>query len=299
MTPNKYDVVIIGGSYAGLAAALSLGRARKQVLIIDNGKPCNATTPHSHNFLTQDGSTPAEISSLGKEQVLKYPTVNFIADTAVSLSEENDRFEIGLHSGEKAAARKVVFATGIKDQLPAIEGFADCWSISVIHCPFCHGYEYADEETGIIINSDEAMNFGRFIKNWTKQLTIFTNGKAVIKTDDQILLDKMGIPVVEKNIAKIEHQQGYMNSIVFSDGSTATLKALYARLPFTQHCGLISEAGSKLNEQGYVMVDNFQQTTVEGIYAAGDNTSPMRSVAGAVAAGTKTGAMIAHALVTG
>lgn len=294
---TKYDVIIIGGSYAGLSAAMSLGRARMKTLVIDSGKPCNATTPHSHNFLTQDGSTPDTIFTLGKEQVLQYPTVNFIEATAVSLGGEDNGFEVGLLSGEKMKARKVVFATGIKDQFPEIDGFADCWGISVIHCPFCHGYEYAHEKTGLLINSDEALHFGRFIQNWTKQLSIFTNGKPVIKPDDQQLLAKMGIPIIEKNIVKIEHRQGHISNLVFSDSSTSTLKALYARLPFTQHCPLPAKAGCRFNEQGYLVVDDFQQTTVEGIYAAGDNTSPMRSVAGAVAAGSKAGAMIVHALV--
>ena len=135
------DVIIVGGSYSGLAAGMALGRALRQVLIIDSGKPCNRQTPYSHNFITQDGKTPEEIATLARQQVEKYDTVTFFNGLATNGAKTENGFEIQTASGETFSAKKLIFATGIKDIMPDIEGYAECWGISVLHCPYCHGYE--------------------------------------------------------------------------------------------------------------------------------------------------------------
>src|SRR5690606_34953225 len=157
MTVNKkFDVIIIGGSYAGLSAAMALGRSLRKVLIIDSGKPCNATTPYSHNFLTQDGSTPLKISTIARTQVEKYDTVTFYQGIALQATKRNGPFSIATATGEIFNGKKLILATGIKDKLPDIPGFAECWGISIIHCPYCHGYEYHHQNTGILANGDAA-----------------------------------------------------------------------------------------------------------------------------------------------
>ena len=140
MKRNHFDVIIIGGSYSGLSAAMSLGRSLRQVLVIDSGLPCNKQTPHSHNFITQDGEKPAVISAKAKLQVDIYKTVQFFNGLAVKAFKKNKGFEITTESGDVFTSRKVLFATGVKDLLPEINGFAECWGISVLHCPYCHGY---------------------------------------------------------------------------------------------------------------------------------------------------------------
>ena len=136
---QQFEVIIVVGSYSGLAAAMSLGRALRKVLIIDNGKPCNRQTPHSHNFLTQDGKTPEEISTVVKLQVEQYNTVQFFNGLATNAVRTNSGFEIHTDSGKIFAGRKLIFATGIKDLMPDIPGFAESWGISILHCPYCHG----------------------------------------------------------------------------------------------------------------------------------------------------------------
>lgn len=153
---KKFDVIIIGGSYSGLAAAMALGRALKQVLVINSGEPCNAQTPYSHNFLTRDGSTPAGIYTVGKLQAEKYETVQFLNGFASNGKKTDKGFEIMMQTGETFQALKLIFATGIKDLMPAIEGFSECWGISAIHCPYCHGYEVRGTRTGILSNGDHA-----------------------------------------------------------------------------------------------------------------------------------------------
>lgn len=292
MTDSKnFDVIIIGGSYAGLSSAMALGRALRNVLIIDSGLPCNRQTPHSHNFITQDGAKPSEIAEKAKEQVLKYDTVKFLNDLAVSGKKTQNGFTITTITGETIEAKKLVFATGVKDIMPDIKGFSECWGITVIHCPYCHGYEVKHEKTGILANGNFAFHYAQLIRNWTKDLTIFTNGKSTLTQEQADKISKHNIPIIEKEIAYIKHQNGNVQQIVFKDHSTFDLKAIYSRPDFEQHCKIPEMLGCELTEQGLLKVDMFQKTTVSNVFACGDNASPLRSVANAVATGNLVGAM--------
>ncbi len=294
MNPSPtYDVIIIGGSYAGLSAAMALGRSLRRVLIIDSGKPCNQQTPHSHNFITHDGDTPAEISALALEQVLAYNTVVLKKGLALSATPlESNGFEVSLTNGEAYTAKKLVFATGMHDEMPAIKGFAECWGISVLHCPYCHGYEVKGVETGIFANGDMAYEFAKLISNWTDKLTVFTNGASTLKAEQIANLKTKGIVLVTKELAEIEHENGKVRSLQFTDGSKQTINAIYARPAMKQHCLIPKQLGCELTEQGLLKVDGFQKTSVKGVYAAGDSTSPLRSVAAAVASGNFAGAAL-------
>ncbi|GAA4307202.1 NAD(P)/FAD-dependent oxidoreductase [Compostibacter hankyongensis] len=294
---DSFEVIILGGSYAGLSAAMSLGRALRRVLIIDSDKPCNRQTPHSHNFITQDGKAPAAITLSAREQVLAYDTVKFHHDLAVKGISGPDGFEIVTGSGRSFFAKKLLFATGIKDLMPDIDQFSACWGISVIHCPYCHGYEYRHEKTGILANGDSAFEMAKLISNWTKDLTVFTNGAPDFTPGQIEKLKSRNIPVVSTLVRGLEHTDGHLRSIIFEDGSQAAASALYARLPFEQHCDIPAQLGCVLSEQGYLKVDAMQKTTVPGIWACGDGTSPMRSVANAVYTGSFAGAVINKELI--
>lgn len=288
-TDRKFDVIIVGGSYAGLSAAMALGRSLRKVLIIDAGNPCNKQTPHSHNFITQDGETPAAISEKAKAQVLEYPTVEFIRGYAKSGKKVENGFEITTDSGQLFKSKKLIFATGIKDLLPHINGFAECWGITAIHCPYCHGYEVRKVKTGILANGDGAFETAKLISNWTDELTVFTNGKSELNEEQNKELKHHNIEVVENKIEAINHSKGYIESIEFSDGKSESIKAMYARVPFVQHSDNPSQIGCELDDNGYITVDMFQKTSVQGVFAAGDNTTFMRSVAQAVYAGSAAG----------
>ena len=177
---EHFEVIIVGGSYSGLSAAMSLGRSLRQVLVIDSGLPCNRQTPHSHNFITHDGEKPAVISAKAKLQVDLYKTVQFYNGVAISAIKTENGFEIKTESGLSFTSRKVLFATGVKDLLPEIKGFAECWGISVLHCPYCHGYEVKEERTAIIANGEMGFDFAKLISNWTKDLRLCTNGKSTL-----------------------------------------------------------------------------------------------------------------------
>lgn len=288
---KTFDVIIIGGSYAGLSGGMALGRALRNVLIIDSGLPCNRHTPQSHNFITHDGESPAVIAQKAKEQVLKYSTVKFTNGLAVSGGKTTAGFTITTQTGEVFEAGKLIFATGVKDVMPAIKGFAECWGNTVIHCPYCHGYEVKGERTGILANGPVAYHYIQLLRNWTKDLTLFTNGKPVFTTEQLTKIEQHSIPVVEKEIDYLRHDNGKLNAIVFKDGTDYELTAIYARPDFEQHCKIPEILGCELNEQGYLKIDMMHKTTVPGIIACGDSVSPMRSVANAVATGNFAGAV--------
>lgn len=289
---TAYEVIVVGGSYAGLSAALALGRSLRRVLVIDSGLPCNRQTPHSHNFLTHDGHTPADIARAARQQVEMYKTVSFANDLATEAERTADGFILRSASGKSFKAQKLIFATGIKDIMSTLPGFAECWGISVLHCPYCHGYEVRDEVTGILANGELAFEYATLISHWTNQLTVYTNGKSTLSPQQAIELNGMGIAVVEKEIGKLVHDNGHLKYILFKDGSHVQLKALYARSPFEQHCQIPEQLGCELTEQGYLKADATQKTTVDGVYACGDNVTAMRTVANAVYMGTAAGMML-------
>lgn len=292
MKNNHFDVIIIGGSYAGLSAAMALGRARRNVLVIDSGSPCNKQTPHSHNFITQDGETPAAIIIKAKAQLAKYDTITLHSGLATAGVNTGNGFIITTGAGDQFQSKKILFATGVKDEMPVIPGFADCWGISALHCPYCHGYEVKDQHMAVIANGDMGYEFTKLISNWTKDLTLLTNGTSLLTEEQTKKISQHHINIIEKEIQLLEHSRGRLNAIHFKDNSSISLSAVFARPAFKQHCDIPATLGCAITETGYIQVDDFYKTTIAGVFAAGDNTTMFRSVAVAVAAGNKAGAII-------
>lgn len=289
---THYEVIIIGGSYAGLSAAMSLGRSMRKVLVIDSGKPCNIQTPHSHNFITHDGKAPHDIAMLAKEEVLKYDTVQFHDTVAVAGRKTDNGFEIEIETGHKFTAERLLFATGVRDILPDIKGLRECWGITVIHCPYCHGYEFRGKETAILATGEKAMHTARMVSNLTDKLSIIAPGIAEFTEEQKAKLHSKNITLTDAAITEVGHENGRLKHIVFADGSTKPLDALYIAPAFVQHCDVPEKLGCELTEPGFFKIDEFHKTTVPGVYACGDSTAAMRSIANAVAQGNVTGAMV-------
>lgn len=292
MQNKNFDVIVIGGSYAGLSAGMALGRSLRNVLIIDSGKPCNRQTPHSHNFITHDGNTPKQISSLARKDVEKYTTVQFHEGITTQVLKNNNGFEVETSSNERFYAKKIILASGVKDVMPNIPGFEECWGISVLHCPYCHGYEVRNEVTGILSNGDMAYEFSKLIFNMTKSLTLFTNGKSTLTQEQIEKLKQNNINLNEEEVERIEHDNGSIQKIIFKNGNSAALKVLYAKIPFEQNINTTETLGCELTEQGFIKADAMQRTSVPGVFACGDNVTMMRSVANAVAQGNFAGAVV-------
>jgi thioredoxin reductase len=294
---ENYEVIIIGGSFAGLSAAMSLGRSMRKVLMIDNQQPCNIQTPHSHNFLTQDGKPPLEILAEARRQLEAYSTLEFINDTAISACKSEDLFEIKLKENGEVKAQKLVLAWGLKDDTSTIEGLAACWGISVIHCPYCHGYELKNQATAIIANGNEAFEYIKMINHWTKNLILLTNGSSTLTEEQSQKIKSKGIQIIENQITKINHLAGKVASISLNDADDFPISVIYHRAPFAQKSDIASQLGCEFDEMGLIKVNDFQQTNVKGVIAAGDNATPLRQVANAVAKGSLAGVMANRELI--
>ena len=289
---KNFEVIIIGGSYAGLSAGMSLGRSLRNTLIIDNGKPCNRQTPHSHNFITHDGKAPKEIADLARKQVEAYDTVKFHEGSVIKLRKTDKGFETETSAGEKFYTKKLILASGVKDIMPDIPGFAECWGISVLHCPYCHGYEVRNQVTGILSDGDMGYEFSKLVYNLTKDLFLFSNGESVLSKDQKSKLAHNNINLVEDEIEKLEHENGNIRKIIFKSGKEISLKALYAKIPFQQNIDASGALGCELTEHGFIKIDSMHKTNIPGVFACGDNVTMMRSVANAVAQGNFTGAIV-------
>ncbi|PZD76706.1 NAD(P)/FAD-dependent oxidoreductase [Mesonia sp. K7] len=292
MATNTYEVIIIGGSYAGLSAAMALGRSLRKVLLIDSGKPCNRFTPYAHNFLTQDGIPPSQIAQKAKAQVQQYPSIDFLTDKAVHAEKSAEGFTLTTENGGAFEAKKLIFATGIRDILPEVPGFAACWGKSIVHCPYCHGYEFKGKKTAILAKAEKALHLLPLIKNLTEEVSLLISDPNEY-TDEQLRqLKAHKIPLLTENIKEVVHTDGKMTTLLFEDGSSQAFDALYAALPFEQHSHMPEALGCQLNELGYLEIEHTQKTTVEGVYACGDNSSMMRALSNAVYTGNVAGAMI-------
>lgn len=227
---------------------------------------------------------------------MKYDTVKFLKNLAVSGKKTDNGFTIATQTGEEFTTRKLIFATGVKDIMPDIKGFSECWGISVIHCPYCHGYEFKKQKTGIMANGERAFHIASLVNNLTDKITILTSGKADFNAEQGAKLHQHNITIIEAKVSEIEHNNGYIKNVVFDNGGKMDFDAVYAAIPFAQHSDIPASLGCDLTEQGHIKTDMFQKTTVSGVFACGDNASMLRSVAYATSTGNIAGAIANHSI---
>lgn len=289
-----YDVIIIGGSIAGLSSAMTLGRSLRKTLVVDSGNPCNRFTPQSHNFITQDGNSPFQITQTAREQISKYKTIEFYDGEALNVIRlKNGNFKVEISSENNFYySKKLILATGLIDNLPVVKGLWECWGVSVIHCPYCHGYEFNNLKTGILANGEQAFHYAKLVINLTKKLTIFTNGIAEFLPEQLNYFHQKGIKIIETELDEIKHFNGFIKGVLLQDQKFVDLDALYVRPITQQSCSIPKEIGCKINENGLIEVDVQQKTTIPGVFACGDNSSLFRSVAFAASSGNMAGASI-------
>jgi len=299
MKENKdiYDCIIVGGGSAGLSAALMLGRARRRVLVCDQGNPRNAPAHESHSFFTRDGTSPLELLRIGREQLKPYKTVEFQSIGVTQIKKSGEQFEVIFDDGATKQSRKILLAFGVKEEFPGIVNFADFWGKTVFHCPFCHGFEVRDQPLAIVGNGEAGVGMVALLKSWSKDLILCTNGTVELSSDQRKLLDKHNVPIYEEKIVRFEGADGKLENIVFETGEKLARHGMLIRPK--QH--LCSELAEKLNceltDIGLIKVHDFNETSVKGVYAAGDITSPMQSIAVAVSQGAfAAGPGINHAL---
>ncbi|MCS4242681.1 thioredoxin reductase [Rhizobium sp. BIGb0125] len=301
MTDTMYDVIIIGGSYAGLSAAIQLGRARRKVLIIDEGLRRNRFAAHSHGFITQDGVDPAVIAAKAREQVLNYPTITWLsarADSAqkMATSDTDAGFEV-LAKDARHQSRRLLLATGVKDLLPAIEGLAERWGKAVFHCPYCHGYELNQGPIGVIAGSELSMHHALMLPDWGPT-TLLLNDAFTPDAEQLAALTARGTTLERCPISAIT---GHAD-INLADGRVLSFAGLFAMAPFELASPIAHDLGLEM-EQGplgaTIKTDVMKETSLPGVFACGDAARPMASVALAVGDGNLAGAGVHRSLMFG
>ncbi len=288
-----YEVIIVGGSAAGLSAALVLGRFRRRVLICDHQKPRNAPAEAAHNFFTRDGTPPAELLRIGREQLRPYPTVQYRAAEVISLKPIADGFDVQTADGAIFQSRRVLLATGVRDELPPIPGLADYWGKGgVHHCPYCHGWEVRDQKIVIIGNGEVVSHLAALLSALSADISACLYGDPPPTPAQLDKLQQMGVTVYDTGIAAVEGDSGHVQGIRLEDGRVLPCQAIFVGTKPQQHSPLAREIGCQFTEQGYVQVDMLGRTSVPHVYAAGDMVTPFHQVVMAAASGTAAGSGI-------
>lgn len=290
----RFDVVIAGGGPAGLAAALTLGRARKRVLLCDAGPRRNAGAVHVQNFVTRDGTPPQEFRDIGRRQLLAYPDVEVRDVRVASVEGSRGAFHVALEGGA-VEARRVLLCTGMIDELLPIEGFRELWSHAIFQCPYCHGWEIRDQRWAYLGRAAEAghlLPFTLMLRGWTTDVVAFTGGGFEVPDDARATLSAAGIRLETAPVTRLVARGHALEAVELSDGTRIDRDALFTHPP-QRHVALIRHLDLALDDQGFVKIDpTRRETSVPGIYAAGDLTTRMQAAIHAAAAGTHAASMI-------
>lgn len=298
-----FDVIVIGGSYAGIAAAMPLARARRRVLVLDAGRRRNRFASASHGFLGQDGVDPGVIAERGKTEVLAYPTVTWRDDEATAARREGEAFVVTTPNDEHEA-RRIVIATGVVDELPPIPGLRDRWGQSVFHCPYCHGYELDRGRLGVLGTAEHSFIQAALVSEWAApgETTLFL-GAGLSPTAEQLAeLDVRGIRVERAPVIAVE--AGEHGAIVRVEGGRAfELAGLFVATrttvqgPFAEQLGCALETHP--NGAFFKTDPTTKETTARGVFACGDVATSMTTLPFAVADGFRAGVGAHRSLVFG
>jgi thioredoxin reductase len=303
----RYDAVIIGAGSAGLSAALVLGRSRRRVLVLDGGEPRNAPSAGVHGFFTRDGVPPRELLEIGREQLEPYGGVEVRAARATEVSGSDGSFVVRLEEGDDLLARKLVLATGVVDELPETPGFRELWGRGVYHCPYCHGWEVRDRPLAVFASrQDHGGPVGRtlLIRNWSRDLVLLTDGPSDLDAAEREKLGALSVPLNEKRIARLEGKSDGsegLSRILFEDGNFLEREGLFYVPPQRQRSALAETLGCEVETIGsaaaVVKADPMTgETSVPGVFVAGDAGSPPQSVIMAASSGSRAAAFLNHTL---
>ncbi|MEU9354853.1 NAD(P)/FAD-dependent oxidoreductase [Streptomyces griseoloalbus] len=292
---GRYDVVVVGGGAAGLSAALVLGRARLRTLVVDAGEPRNAPSSHMQGYLSRDGMSPAEFLALGREEIARYG-VELVRDRVTEVTRDED-FTVVLDAGRPVRARRLIVATGLKDELPEVPGVAERFGRDVLHCPFCHGWEVRDEPFGVLASSAMSVHQALIVSQWSKDVTFFLHRVAEEELSDQDLrrLAAAGVDVVPGEVAELVTEDDRLTGVRLADGTTHTRSVLFVGPRPVPQTGLLERLGAELNETpfgAYPVVDPTGLTTVPGVWAAGNAIGFTEQVVHAASGGYRAAAAI-------
>lgn len=298
MESTQWDVVVIGGSVAGLSAAQMLGRARRATLVVDAGAPRNRFTGHMHGVLGQDGTRPADLLAHGRDELRRYG-VEVREGRAVELREDGDGLLVRLADGEEVRTRAAVLASGVVDRLPEIEGLADRWGRDVLHCPYCHGFEVADRRLGVLATSPASVHQIGLVRQWSADVTAFVALAEPLDEATHAGFVARGIRVVTSPVRAVETAADALTGVVTEDGERYALDALFAApapeldLGYAAGLGLARAEGPGAP----LAVDATGATSHPRVWAAGNVVAPFGNVPLSMGSGSMAGAGVNAALV--
>ncbi|CAA9335184.1 MAG: Thioredoxin reductase [uncultured Chloroflexia bacterium] len=292
-----YDVIIVGGGYAGLSAALILGRCRRSVLLCDDSQPRNAWAHHVHGFLTRDGAPPGEMRQVAREQLGPYTSVEVRDMDVVDVEYPDGIFDVVLDDGSHCRSRKLLLATGVVDQWPEIEGAAPLYGRSIFHCPYCDGWELRDQPLAIFGRGAAGYGLALELTAWSNDLVLCTDGPPELAPKDFDRLARNGIAVREERITCLEGKDGMLERVVFADGAALPRRAIFFNLGQRQRSPLPEKFGCEFTEAGAVRTGAYESTPVSGLYIAGDASRTVQLAIIAAAEGAEAAFAINTALL--
>ncbi|SDX76781.1 NAD(P)/FAD-dependent oxidoreductase [Lysobacter enzymogenes] len=293
------DAVVIGGSFAGLSAALQLARARRSVRILDAGRPRNRFADAAHGFFSRDGSDPRTLVAAAQAQLRRYPSARLIAAEAASARAVDGGFEVVAQDGSVLAARKLVLAFGVNDTLPPLPGLRERWGKSVLHCPYCHGYEFAGRRLGVLHSASFSAHQALLVADWGPT-TLYLNGAPAPDADTAAQLARRGVAIEPAPIVALSGEEQALSALRLADGREASVDALFVASRVRFNSALAEQLGCAIDEGPmgpFIRTDDSRQTTVPGVYAAGDIARAMHNATWAAADGVTAGASAHQALV--
>jgi len=292
-----YDCIIVGAGPAGLSAALMLGRCCRKVLVCDIGEPRNVRSAGLHNYLTRDGIRPSEFVDRAREEVARYSTVEFRGVEVLDATRSPDGFRIVCADGRQIAGRKLLLATGVVDQLPALEGLEALYGTSVHHCPYCDGWEWRNQPIAVYGSAEDGKALALGLTVWTRDLVLCTGGPSGLSEEDLEQLAREGIEVREERVARLDGKDGLLERVVFDNGETLARRALFVCSGQHQRSALARKLGCRFTPKGAVDTGTCEATDVPGLYVAGDASKEAQFVIVAAAEGAEAGMAINKSLL--
>lgn len=292
---KSYDVVVVGGSAAGLSAALVLTRARRRVAVVDGGSPRNAPAAHMQGFLSRDGLPPSELVAIGRSEVQGYGG-DLLTDEVQDVVREDSGFLVRLASGAVIGARRVLVATGLHDEIPDVPGVAERWGRDLLHCPYCHGFEVRDQPLGVLGRGAETVQHALLVRQWSDDVVLFSHGGDISDTERR-QLDARGIAVVETPVSRLVVEDDALTGVETEDGRVVARAAVFVRPRFRPHDDLLRQLGCAVDDAGWVVADATGRTTVPGVWVAGNVANPRAQVITAAGEGSSAAIAINNDLV--
>jgi len=285
---DLWDTIIIGGGPAGLSAALLLGRCCRKVLVCDAGRPRNRAAYQMHGFLARDGISPSEFRALALQQLERYDNVELWEGEVTDVARDSEnRFRVVLNGDRSELARKMLIATGVMDQLPALPRIEAFWGKSVHQCPYCDGWELRGAPIAVYGKRSRGLEMARAMTAWTSDIALCTDGPAGLKASDRQHLARNGVELIEERIADLAGENGQLSEVVFASGRRLPRRALFFDTPCVSQTQIARKLGCQLTRKGSIRCGRYEATSVPGVFVAGNIIEDVQLAIVAAAEGTR------------